>query len=48
MPIGVMMAGRGDVQLTLGSELEERLLLHCLSCGEVKAFEEIYIGSSWT
>lgn len=46
MPIGVMMACRGDVQLTLGSELEERLLLLCQSCREEKAYEEIYIGPS--
>lgn len=48
MPIGVMMAGRGNAQLTLGSELEERLLLLCQSCREEKAYEEIYIGPSWT
>jgi len=48
MPIGVMMAGRGDVQLTLGSELEERLVLLCQSCGKEKTYEEIYIGPRWT
>jgi len=48
MPICVMMAGRGDVQLTLGSELEKRLLLLCQSCREEKTYEEIYIGPSCT
>jgi len=48
MPIVVMMAGRGDIQLTLGSELEKRLLLLCQNCGEEKAYEEIYIGPRWT
>ena len=48
MPIGVMMAGRGDVQHTLGPELEKKLLLLCQSCREEKAYEEIYIGPSCT
>jgi hypothetical protein len=34
MSVGVMMAGREDVQLTIGYELEERLLYFVRAVGK--------------